>query len=560
MQIDLILLPGSELPGEWSYGETHTLAFTGELAAARLEQILQRTQAEWLLFWDGALGEPPVELLTNWMRDSIDVVHGGLRMGLAGQPAALDRVITDWSWLDPPLNTRSTSWRVSLRCALIRTQALRTIGGLDPAFETLEGAGMELGFRLMRRGAMVWFDPQLVRKSVSVSAPSAVDAFVFVRRWFKPHWARYLEARQLLGGAGPGVEWSAARSASKACDRYPGPDRNVVVRHQVLSRMHVGGAPPASVSAIIPTLGRYPYIQAALNSLSAQTLRPTEVLIVDQNPPEMRRPDVYEPYQDLNLRVIWLKDRGQSLARNAGLAEAKGDYVFLFEDDAVAEPDLIEQHFTWLQHSEAHVSTGVSIPPPPIQYELPEEFRFPRVAQTFSSGNSLLTREALRLVGGFDRNYDHGVNADMDFGTRLYLAGGLILHNPHATMIHYKAPMGGLRVYGHWWAHSNIGMLRPFPPPTQVYYMLRFLSPRQRRERLMRFLLMASLGWEKKQSHARGSKALRLAQNLVLLPLMPYRVARSFQAARKLLAAGPHIPEAHGLSEAHSLPVSGARS
>lgn len=552
MQADLILLPGRGLSREWSGGETHTFGLSAELAAVRLDQILRKTHAEWLLFWDAGLGDPPRELFAGWIRESVDAVHGGLRMGLAGEPAALDRVITDWSWLDPPLDTPSTSWRLSLRCALVRTEALRVVGGLDPAFETLQGAGLELGYRLLRRGALVWFDPALVSEPISTPGPSAVDTHVFVRRWFKPHWARYVEARQVLAGGGPGVEWSAARIAAAACDRHPGPNRGAIVPHRVPPRAGIGASSRASITAVIPTLGRYPYIPAALNSLSAQTLRPDEVLVVDQNPPELRRPEVYEPYQDLNLRVIWLQDRGQSLARNTALGEARGDYVFLFEDDAVAEPDLIEQHYAWLTHTGAHVSTGVSLPPAPIQYELPEEFRFPRVAQTFSSGNSLLSREALRLVGGFDRNYDHGVNADMDFGTRLYLSGGLILHNPHATMIHYKAPMGGLRVYGHWWAHSNVGVLRPFPPPTQVYYMLRFLSPRQRRERLLRFLLLASLGWEKKQSHARGSRALRLAQNLLFLPLMPYRLARSFHVARKLLASGPRIPDACGL------PVQGA--
>jgi hypothetical protein len=132
----------------------------------------------------------------------------------------------------------------------------------------------------------------------------------------------------------------------------------------------------------------------------------------------------------------------------------------------------------------------------------------------------------------------------MDFGTRLYLAGGLIIHNPRATMIHYKAPMGGLRTYGHWWAHSNLGLFRPFPPPTQMYYMLRFLSPRQRRERLLRFLAMAAVGWEKRQSHARGSRVARALESMALMPLMPYRVARSYAAARKLLAGGPQIPAA----------------
>lgn len=516
-------------------GDEHHLPRDLQSAAARVRQISSDSSADWLLFWDGSLGRPPVGPIQEALRGRADCVHAGLRVGTAGQPQALDCVVLDWSWIDPAEDRPSTTWRLSLRCALVRAEALRCLGGLDPAFETLEGAGLELGYRLMRRGALIFYDPGLVLEPVPGSPPSSHDAYVFVRRWFKSHWAHYLCARRALAGA---LEVRAARAAADACRRPDGPDRTAIYRRAAPSRRA-----KASITAVIPTIGRYPYIPGALTSLAEQTVRPLEILVVDQNPPEAREPQVYEPYSDLNVRVIWQQERGQSLARNVALSQASGEHVFLFEDDAVAEPDLIEQHLRVIEAYDADVSTGVSIPPPPTDYVLPERFRFPRIAQTFSSGNSLLTRRALRLAGGFDRRYDHGVNADMDFGTRLYLAGGVIVHNPDARMIHFKAPMGGLRVYGHWWAHSNLGLLRPFPPPTQLYYMLRFLSPAQRRERVLRFMALAAIGWEKRQSHARGSRLARAARGLIGIPFMPYRLFRSYSEARRLLASGPYIPD-----------------
>lgn len=516
-------------------GDEHRLPASPAAAAPVLREVVETTSAEWLLFWDGGLRRPLLGPLLEAISAGVDCVHAGLRVGTAGQPEALDCLVLDWNWLDPPEHQRATSWRVSLRCALVRTAVLRVLGGLDPAFETLEGAGLELGYRLLRRGAVVVYEPGLVSASTSGRKPTARDAYVFVHRWFKPHWAHYLSVRRGLRGV---LEMRAAGAAKEACSRVPGPDRSAVLHR---GRQGSGGA-QASVTAVIPTIGRYPYLPGALSSLAEQTIRPAEILVVDQNPPEAREPQVYEPYADLNVRVTWQDERGQSLARNAALAAASGDYVFLFEDDAIAEPDLIEQHLRVIQNYGADVSTGVSIPPPPTDYVLPEGFRFPRIAQTFSSGNSLLTRQALRLAGGFDRRYDHGVNADMDFGTRLYLAGGVIIHNPDAVMVHFKAPMGGLRVYGHWWAHSNLGVLRPFPPPTQLYYMLRFLSPSQRRERLLRFMFLAAIGWEKRQSHARGSRLARAVRGLLGLPFMPYRLSRSYSEARRMLSDGPYIP------------------
>lgn len=541
MQVDLILWPGAE-PNEtphWPAGRVLALPADPAAAAELLARVLDESSAEYLLFWDPAFGAPSLERFDPEAHRLADGVHGGLRLALAGQPEALDYLISDWSWIDAPADCRSTSWRLSLRCSLLRTEAVRVAGGLDPAFETLEGVGLELGYRLLKRGAVLWYEPRVLAQAERVDPgrpPSLADAYVFVHRWFKPHWTRYLQARRAMAGVQPFREAQARSLAGSRCRTYPAPDRLGVVRRPEAARRR------PRISVIIPTLGRYPYVPAALTSLAEQTLRPDEVIVVDQNRAEERNPGAYEPYEDLGLRVIWQDERGQSLARNTALAETTGDYLFLFDDDSVAQPDLIERHLRLLEAYGAHASTGVSIPPPPAEYVLPEDFRFPRIAQTFDSGNALLSRKALELAGGFDRSYDHGVNTDMDFGTRLYRAGGLIVHNPEAVRVHYKAPMGGLRVYGGWWAHTNNGLFRPFPPPTQMYYMLRFLSPRQRRERLLRFIAMSLVGWEKKQSHARASRTVRIAQNLLTLPLLPYRVGRSYVQARQLLREGPKIP------------------
>ncbi len=541
MQVDLILWPGAEpnATPHWPAGRVYELPAEPAAAAERLARVLDESSAEYLLFWDAAFGAPSLERFEPETHRLADGIHGGLRLYLAGQPEALDYLISDWSWIDAPADRRSTSWRLSLRCSLLRTAAVRAVGGLDPAFETLEGAGLELGYRLLKRGAVLWYEPRVLAQAERMDPgrpPSLADAYVFVQRWFKPHWTRYLQARRMLAGVQPFREAQARSLAANRCRTYPAPDHSGVVRRAEAARRR------PRISAIIPTLGRYPYVPAALTSLAEQTLRPDEVIVVDQNGAEERNPGAYEPYEDLGLRVIWQDERGQSLARNTAIAETTGDYVFLFDDDSVAQPDLIERHLRLLEAYGAHASTGVSIPPPPAEYVLPEDFRFPRIAQTFDSGNALLSRKALELVGGFDRSYDHGVNTDMDFGTRLYLAGGLIVHNPDAVRVHYKAPMGGLRVYGGWWAHTNNGLFRPFPPPTQMYYMLRFLTPRQRRERLLRFVAMSLVGWEKKQSHARVSRSARIAQSLLTLPLLPYRVGRSHAQARRLLREGPKIP------------------
>ncbi|HEX2205698.1 MAG TPA: glycosyltransferase family 2 protein, partial [Longimicrobium sp.] len=305
-------------------------------------------------------------------------------------------------------------------------------------------------------------------------------------------------------------------------------------------------APPevrrAEVSVVIPTLGRYPYLPAALESLRAQTVRPREVVVVDQNPAEERRPEVYEGWDDLGLRVVWQDERGQSLARNTALAAVSHPYVFFFDDDSVAAPDLVERHLRVVLAGRFDVSTGVSYPPPPTDYRLPEGFAHPRVAQTLDTGNCLMPTALARAMGGLDRNYDFGPGTDADLGTRLYLAGRRIAHTPDAVRVHFKAPMGGLRVHGAHKTNTDAALLAPFPPVTQSYFGLRYLSPRQQRERMLLAFVTSKLARPARRGRpaARAAALLRVALWGLLLPL---KWRRSRSRARALLRAGVRLAE-----------------
>jgi GT2 family glycosyltransferase len=221
---------------------------------------------------------------------------------------------------------------------------------------------------------------------------------------------------------------------------------------------------------------------------------------------------------------------------------AEGDFVFLFDDDSVASPDLIAQHLLPVATGQVHASTGVAVAPPPNTEPLPEAFRHFRLAQTFDTGNSLLPIDLARRVGGLDRNYDFGPGTDADFGTRLYLAGFRILHNPHAVRIHYKAPLGGLRVHGAHKYNTDSGILAPFPPVTQSYYSLRYLSPRQSRERAL-LAFYASKVPRGVRSLGRGSlrRVLAYARFVVSLGLFPIKRAMSLRGGRALLRGGVRL-------------------
>ena len=89
------------------------------------------------------------------------------------------------------------------------------------------------------------------------------------------------------------------------------------------------------------TVERWPELQAAVESIRAQTVQSKEIIVVvDHNSALLDR--VKNDFQD----VIALENReapGLSGARNSGILAASGNILAFLDDDAIAAPDWLEQ-------------------------------------------------------------------------------------------------------------------------------------------------------------------------------------------------------------------------
>jgi glycosyltransferase involved in cell wall biosynthesis len=99
------------------------------------------------------------------------------------------------------------------------------------------------------------------------------------------------------------------------------------------------------VSVVMPTFNRRALLPATTASVQAQTLREWELIIGDDGSDEDTRAYLRELTQDGRIRVLWLAHSGKpAISRNAGLAEARGEYVaFLDSDDVWAPQKLARQ-------------------------------------------------------------------------------------------------------------------------------------------------------------------------------------------------------------------------
>lgn len=385
---------------------------------------------------------PSAELLTSCMASTFDAWHAGLHQGMNDQPEALDCVLPQWMFTtDPKNDVAATSWRISWRGTLVRSRVIKNLGFIDPSFETLDGAFLDLGHRWLRNGAIVRHVPELFEHHVNTPVIPPCDQLRFIRNRIGARWVPWAAFRMIMRR-----RWSFADALNglRSIHRIRGaspPDTT----YRAYAR-YTGSLADHNVSVIIPTLHRYPYLVSLLDQFRAQSHLPYEIIVVDQTDHDVRRHDLEGLFPDLPLKVLQLDLAGQCSSRNAAIENAGGQYLLFVDDDDDIPATLIEDHLRTLLGMSADATSGIA--DEAGAGPLHREFLLHRASDVFPTNNSLLVKERLRHTGMFDLAYDRGQRADGDLGFRLYRSGAVMLLDPGISVYHHHAPAGGLRVHG----------------------------------------------------------------------------------------------------------------
>lgn len=106
------------------------------------------------------------------------------------------------------------------------------------------------------------------------------------------------------------------------------------------------------ISVVIPTYQHAHTISRTLDSLLAQTMRPFEIIIVNDGSTD-NLDEALAPFHGLLTRVDQI-NRGGNAARNRGFDESTGELVLFCDADVVLVPDALEtMHNALLDHPEA---------------------------------------------------------------------------------------------------------------------------------------------------------------------------------------------------------------
>ena len=96
-----------------------------------------------------------------------------------------------------------------------------------------------------------------------------------------------------------------------------------------------------TVSVIIPTLNRCKLLKRALSSVLTQTVKPDEVIVIDNGSSDQT--DIMVSSSFPTIKYLVEKKKGVSAARNRGISFAQSNWIALLDSDDTWKPNKIEK-------------------------------------------------------------------------------------------------------------------------------------------------------------------------------------------------------------------------
>jgi glycosyltransferase involved in cell wall biosynthesis len=103
------------------------------------------------------------------------------------------------------------------------------------------------------------------------------------------------------------------------------------------------------ISIITPVYNGEKYLRQAINSVLAQSFEDWELIVIDDGSIDST-PKILDSYDDPRISRIRQGNAGESMARNAGLELAKGEYIAFLDADDQYFPNAIRDLSSFLDH------------------------------------------------------------------------------------------------------------------------------------------------------------------------------------------------------------------
>lgn len=212
------------------------------------------------------------------------------------------------------------------------------------------------------------------------------------------------------------------------------------------------------ISVVIPFYNSEETLNLCLTPLCNQTVKPDEILLVDNNSNDSSKKIVesfINTFHDLRIIYVTCERQGPSAARNKGVDIASGEWIVFTDSDCVPSPNWLSDYITHFDDERIGAVAGCIKPYPPINsiqkalslFTLSENEKddihddFTLDKGLYPTANMAVRRELFISIGGFDETLKYG--EDRELCAKIYRAGYKIKAIKNAVIEHiHRKDMG----------------------------------------------------------------------------------------------------------------------
>lgn len=320
-------------------------------------------------------------------------------------------------------------------------------------------------------GLMCFSEPSLLTGTPVFSATQASTAalYKFVRQHYKVEWI-FLLFFNLLVYRRKLTLWGLFLGLFQKRKHFDSTKLDVISIQSTKSVID-----SQKVDVLIPTIGRKAYLHEVFKQLASQTLKPANVIVIEQNPLPGSTSDLdfISDSWPFAVKHRFIHTPGACNARNIGLALIESEVCFLADDDIIFGDRLLEEAIGTMKMTGSEVVLMACLnPDQPLVSKAPVQFA------AFGAGHAFVKSSVLKGLE-FNMGYEFGFGEDADFGMQLRRRGFPVLYASSQKITHLKAPIGGFRTKPALrWKSEPI---QPKPSPTVMLYHLLYDTPSQLR-------------------------------------------------------------------------------
>ncbi|MDZ7607321.1 MAG: glycosyltransferase [Cyclobacteriaceae bacterium] len=192
----------------------------------------------------------------------------------------------------------------------------------------------------------------------------------------------------------------------------------------------------SDISIIIPVFNRPDELRELLQSLSAQTDKGFEVIVVEDGSTERSDSTILQFVESLDIQYFYKENSGPGLSRNYGCGKAKNDFFVFLDSDCVLPEHYVNTLKIHIPHTDAFGGPDSALPTfTPVQKAISYSMTSPLTTGGIRGGKASLekfhprsfnmgfSRKVFETTGGFSsmrfgedvdlsiRIFDHGFRA-----------------------------------------------------------------------------------------------------------------------------------------------------